>query len=118
MTGPGAAAAALRPVVLFAAPGSRMEELLASYESAKAAKEDAGARFDALVAALKNELAATAPAGSTDIALAGPPGLPRLRMRWKTPYRFNSKQFKEDNPFLYVQYEVQGGFWELRLADG
>lgn len=105
------------PVQLAAAAGSREEELLASYDSAKAALEDAKARFEAVTSALKNEMAATAPPGSTDIVLSGQPGLPRLRLRWKMPYRFDSKRFKAEHPEIYVRYEVQGGNWELRAAD-
>lgn len=99
---------------LTAVPGSRLEELLAGYESAKAAAEDAKSRLDALTAALKNEMAAAAPAGSTDVTL-GAPGLPRLRLSWKAPWRFDSKRFKADHPELYVRYEVRGGHWDLRL---
>jgi hypothetical protein len=105
------------PVQLTAVPGSRLEELHASYDIVKAQYEDAKARYDALTAALKNEMAATAPAGSTDITLTGAPGLPRLRLRWLRPYRFDSKRFKADNPYLYVQYEKRGGHYDLRAAD-
>jgi hypothetical protein len=102
---------------LTAAPGSREEELLARYESAKAAKEDAVARYEAVCAALKNEMAVAAPPGSTDITLAGPPSLPRLRLRWLAPWRFDSKRFKAERPEDYVRYEVRGGHWDLRVTD-
>lgn len=102
---------------LTAPPGSREEELLARYESAKAAKEDAVARFEAVSAALKNEMAVAAPPGATDIVLAGAPGLPRLRMRWLTPWRFDSKRFKAERPEDYVRYEVRGGHWHLQQVD-
>lgn len=107
----------LPPVLLTALPGSRLEELLASYDSLKAQFEDAKARYEALTSALKNEMAATAPSGTTDITLAGAPGLPRLRMRWLRPWRFQPKQFLADYPQLYVQYEKQGGQWDMRAAD-
>jgi hypothetical protein len=105
------------PAELTAAPGSRQEELLAAYESAKAAKEDAVARFESVSAALKNVMTATAPNGSTDITLAGSPGLPRLRLRWLAPWRFDSKRFKAERPEDYVRYEVQGGHWDMRVVD-
>ena len=102
-------------VVLIASPGSRLEELQASFESAKAQFEDAKARFEAVTGALKNELAAAAPQGSTDVLLAAAPGLPQLRMKWLTPYRFDVKRFRAEHPALYVRYEKQGGHFELRM---
>jgi hypothetical protein len=101
-------------VLLTAPPGSRLQELQASYESAKAAKEEAVARFDAITGALKAEMAAAAPQKSTDVMLDSAPGLPRLRLKWMRPYRFDSKRFKAENPALYVRYEVRGGHWDLR----
>ncbi len=105
------------PVTLTARPGSRLEELQASYDSAKAAKEDAVARFDALTTAIKVEMAAAAPPGTTDITLDSASGLPRLRLKWLMPYRFDSKRFKAEHPDIYVRYEVRGGNWTLRQAD-
>ena len=99
---------------LITAPGSRLEELHAGYEPAKAAFEDAKARYEALTSALKNEIAAVAPPGSSDVVLNGPSGLPRLRMKWLAPYRFDVKRFRAEHPALYVRYEVQGGHYELR----
>lgn len=106
-----------RAVQLTALGGTRLEELLAGYESAKAAFEDAKSRLDALTAALRNEMTASAPKGTATVVLSGAPGLPRLRLSWKAPWRFDSKRFKADHPELYVRYEVRGGHWELR-ADG
>jgi hypothetical protein len=107
------AAPAPAPVMLLAPPGSRLEELLASYESAKAAAEEAAARFEAVTQGIKAELANAAP-GATSIGLAGGPGLPRLRLSWRTPWQFDTKSFKRDYPVLYVKYGSQGGRWELR----
>lgn len=101
-------------VQLTALSGSRTEELLAGYESAKAAFEDAKARFEAVTAALKSEMASSAPEGSTDVALSGAPGLPRLRLRWKTSWRCDVKRFRAELPGVYVKYEKQSGTWELR----
>ncbi len=106
------------PVQLTASPGTRLEELLAAYETAKAAKEEAVARFDAITDALKAEMATAAPQGSTDITLSGQsPGLPRLHLMWTRPYRFETKRFRADHPGLYVRYEVRGGQWGLRQVD-
>jgi hypothetical protein len=102
------------PAVIAASPGSRLEQLLASYESAKAAADEAKTRFEGLAEAIKAELAAQVPAGAGDILLSGPPSMPRLRMSWKSPYRFDVKRFRAENPVMYVRYETRGGHWELR----
>lgn len=101
------------PVQVTAPPGSRLEELLASYEGAKAAAEEATARFEAITGAIKAELSSAYP-GTGDISLSGAPGLPRLKMTWLHPWRFDSKRLKEENPLMYVRYAKQGGHYELR----
>ncbi len=101
------------PVLLYAPPGSRLEELLASYDSARAAAEEAAARFKGVTDGIKAELAAGAP-GVTRVTLAGGPGLPRLRMAWVPRWDFHVKDFRADHPLLYVKYGEQGGRWELR----
>jgi len=103
-------------VTVEAEPGSRMESLLAAYESAKAEAQEANDRFDAICEALKAEGCAAVP-GSSALLLAGAPGLPKLRLTWHAPWRFDSKRFRRDHPRLYVQYEVRGGHWELRQED-
>lgn len=102
-------------VVLVTAPGSRLEQLQASYESAKAARDEAVARFDALTGAIKAELASASQGNATDIILSGGPALPQLRMVWKAPYRFDAKRFRAEHPDIYVRYEVRGGHWDLRV---
>jgi hypothetical protein len=104
------------PITVTAYPGTRLEQLLASYESAKAAADEAKARYEALTDSIKAELDAATPEGTREIILSGPPGLPQLRMAWKTPYRFDVKRFRLENPVLYVQYEVQGGHWDMRMV--
>jgi hypothetical protein len=97
-----------------AQPGSRLEELLAAYEPAKAAAEEAAARFKAVTDAIKTETTAGLPEGVQRASIAGAPGLPRLKLSWIISYRFDSKRFKEECPEMYVRYEKQAGFWELR----
>lgn len=114
MEQPAARTGAVVAVVLLVTPGSRLEELQASYDSSKAQFEEARARFEAVTGALKSEMAAAAPQGSTDVILASAPGLPGLRLKWLTPWRFDVKRFRAENPVLYVQYEKRGGHWEMR----
>jgi hypothetical protein len=107
---------AVPPVLVLAAPGSRLEQLLASYESARAQADEAKARLEALTDALKAEISAAAPHGTQEMTLDGGPGLPRMRMTWKAPYRFDVKRFRAEQPGMYVRYEVKGGHWELRVV--
>ncbi len=100
-------------VAVTAPPGSRLEELLASYEVAKAAAEAAAGRFKAVTDGIKAELASANP-GVPDITLGGAPGMPRLRMTWKRPWRVDEKRLKAEDPALYVRYAVRGGHWEMR----
>jgi hypothetical protein len=102
------------PITVTAPPGSRLEQLLASYESTKAAAEEAKSRYEALTDAVKAELDAATPEGTQEIVLTGSPGLPQLKMTWRSPYRFDVKKFRAEHPRLYVQYEVKGGHWEMR----
>lgn len=100
-------------LVVAAPAGSRLEELLATYESAKAAAADAESRYKAVTDAIKAELSSANP-GVAEMTLAGQPGLPRLSMTWVRPWRLDTKRFKEDHPHLYVQYATQSGHWDLR----
>ena len=101
--------------VVTAAPGSRLESLLASYDSAKAAAEESAARFKAITDGIKAEAGGVNPK-ATDISVSGAPGLPRLKLTWKRPWKFDTGRFKEENPLLYVTYATQGGHWELRAV--
>lgn len=102
-----------RRVVVTAEPGSRLEELLASYEPLKAAAEEAAGRFKAVTDAIKAELPDARP-GAPELTLTGAPGMPALSLTWKRPWKFDTGQFKKDHPLLYVTYASQGGHWELR----
>lgn len=104
------------PVVATAAPGSRLEQLLAQYETAKAAAEEATHRFEAITLAIKGELTGEHP-NQPLIMLSGAPGLPHLVLRWRSAWRLDSKRLKAELPETYVQYAVQGGNWELRRED-
>lgn len=99
----------------MAAPGSRLEQLLASYETEKASAADAAARFKAVTDALKAELSAAFP-GQKDVVAAGAPNLPKLRLSWRTSWRLDTDKFKAEQPVLYVKYSKPSGHWELREA--
>jgi hypothetical protein len=100
-------------VSVLAAPGSRLEELLAAYSTEKAAAEEAASRFKAVTDALKAEISAMAP-GAEDAIASGAANLPKLRLSWRRAWHFKTDAFKAENPYLYVKYSQQSGHWELR----
>lgn len=104
---------AVIPLLATATPGSRLEQLLAQYESAKAEAAEAADKFDAVTKAIKGELTRMHP-GQPVVRLTGAPGMPQLIMRWKQSWRLDSKRLKAEQPELYVRYAVRGGTWELR----
>ena len=101
--------------VVVPAAGSRLEQLHAAYGPLKAAADDAAARFEACKEAIKAEAQASAP-GSRDYLVAAAPGLPALRVSWRTAWQLDTKKLKAERPLIYVQYAEQKGRWELREA--
>lgn len=104
------------PVTVLAADGSRLAQLLAAYEPAKAAAEEAKQRYEALTLAIKIELTTAQPHAGR-IMLSGAPGLPRLKLAWRDTVRLDAKRLKNDLPDLYTLYAVQSGNWTLTRED-
>lgn len=102
--------------VLHVEPGTRLEQLRAEYDEAKAAEAAAKERADMLTAAIKAEGASVHP-GATVIDIVTP-GKPALRMSWRAPWRIDEKRLKAEDPVTYVKYAKQGGYWELRAVAG
>jgi hypothetical protein len=111
-----AAVAEPTPVVLTAPPGSRLEQLHASYADAKAAADEASARVKAITDAIKLELTAAAPE-ERRIELAGDTG-PTLRLTYTERWTLDTKRMKAEDPHTYVRYAKKGGAWSLRAAGG
>ena len=104
------------PVAVLAADGTRLAQLLAAYEPAKAAAEEAAQQYEALTQAIKIELTTAHPQAER-VMLSGAPGLPRLRLAWVRSVRLNSRKLKQELPALYDLYAVQSGHYELRRMD-
>lgn len=100
-----------------ATPSSRLEELAAEYAIAKPAYEEAKARLDAIVDAIKYELANAAP-GSTKVDLVTPVLERPLRLQAITSWRVDTKKLKAEDPATYVRYAKQSTYWELRAVTG
>jgi hypothetical protein len=94
-------------------PGSRLEDLLATYSELKPRADELAGRLKSVSDAIKAELQTQAPqAQRVDVdhpALAQP-----LRLSYVESWRLDAKQLKADDPATYVKYAVKGGTWQLR----
>lgn len=91
--------------------GSRLEQLHAEYESAKAAADEAAARLKSITDAIKAELTEAAP-GAGRLQLLSPHG-PALGLTYTESWRIDTPRLKRENPELYVAYAVKSGSWRL-----
>ncbi len=94
-------------------PGSRLEDLLATYDHLKAQADEAAERFETVKTAIKVELAAAAP-GVAQVDVAHQSLAQPLRLSWVESWRLDARRMKVDDPATYVQYAVKGGSWQLR----
>lgn len=96
-------------------PGSRLDDLLATYATLKPQADELAARLKAVTDAIKAELAAAAPhAQAVEVAheaLAAP-----LRMSYVESWSLDTKRLKAEAPELYVAYARKSGKWDLRAA--
>jgi hypothetical protein len=101
------------PVQATVEPGSRLEDLLATYAHLKPQADEIATRLKAVTDAIKAELAAAVPGAQTiDVAheaLAAP-----LRLSYVESWRLDTKRLKAEAPETYVRYAVKGGSWQLR----
>lgn len=94
-------------------PGSRLDDLLATYAELKPQADELTTRLKAVTDGIKSELQAAQPdARKVDVehaALAQP-----LRLSYVESWRLDTKRLKAEHPAVYVQYASKGGKWELR----
>lgn len=95
----------------------RLAQLHASYAEAKAAADGAAERLADVKDAIKAELMALAPEGSTKIALTGPDG-PTLTLVHAESWRVDSRKLKAEDPETYVRYAKKSESWTLAAAKG
>lgn len=105
-----------RPVTVTAPEGSRLEQLHAAYEDAKAAKDEAETRLKAVVDAIKVEATQAAP-GAERIEIVGDHG-PRLSLTYVESWRVDSRRLKAEDPETYVRYATKSGTWKLEKSKG
>jgi predicted phage-related endonuclease len=98
-----------------AEPGSRLEALLAQYDDLRAKSEEAAARFDALTAAIKNELAMAAP-GHAAVETDSPDLRMRLRLVQVESRRIDSKRLQAEAPDVYERFVKKSTAWQLKAV--
>ncbi len=98
-------------------PGSRLEDLLATYAQLKPTVDELTGRLKSITDAIKAELTTAVPnAPQVDVAheaLATP-----LRLSYVESWTLDTKRFKAEHPETYVMYARKGGRWELRGLRG
>jgi len=100
------------PTVLEAEPGTRLAELAARYDEAKALADESAKALKAITDAIKVELEAAAP-GNPKVDLHAQ-GLARpLRMSWVERWDLDTKALKAADPVTYVTYAKKSGRWQL-----
>ena len=104
---------------LTPAPGSRLEQMLAMHEAAKAAVADAKARLAALEAGIMSEAAAVYP-GYPAIDIAGTATRPPLRMRWhQGSWYVPAEELRNKHRDVWDELrQRQKGHWQLHPVTG
>jgi hypothetical protein len=101
------------PARATVAPGSRLEDLLATYAHLKPQADETAERLDMLKAAIKAELQAQAPdALKIDVAHEALPQT--LRLSYVESWTLDTRAMKAEDPAAYVRFARKGGRWELR----
>jgi len=103
------------PVWADVQPGSRLEDLLATYAELKPRADELGTRLKSVTDGIKAELTAQRPdAQSIDVAhdaLTTP-----LRLTYVEKWTLDSKRLKADDPTTYVSYARKSGAWVLKAV--
>lgn len=102
---------------VVAGPGTRLEQLQASYADAKAAADEAAERLKGITDGIKAELAAAMPEGAQKVELVGGVG-PAMRLTYAESWRVDARKLKAEDPETYVRYAKKTGSWTLRAIGG
>jgi hypothetical protein len=102
-----------RAPVVQAQPGTRLEQLAAQYDLAKAEADKAGETLKAVVDAIKLELTLAAP-NETTVDLYSPDLARPLRLIAVDSWRVDAKKLKTEAPETYVRYAKRSTSWQLR----
>lgn len=92
----------------------RLDQLIAVYARLKPQVDELTNQLKLVTTAIKATLQEAA-VGKTQVDVVSPvmtDGV--LRMVWKSQRRLDSKRLKAEMPWVYEQYAVASGHWELR----
>jgi hypothetical protein len=106
-----------KPVQVTPQADSRLEQLHAMYETLKANKDEAEKQLKAVTDAIKSEVSAMLPQGSTAATITGQAG-PPLALTWVESWRLDSRKMKAEDPETYVRYATKSGTWKLEKVRG
>lgn len=93
-------------------PDTRLAQLAAQYDLAKAEAAKAAEALKAITDGIKAELANAAP-GETDVRLESPELEKPLRLSAVTSWRVDATKLKAEAPETYVRYAKQSTAWRL-----
>jgi hypothetical protein len=105
-----------KPAQVTPQAGTRLEQLHALYEEAKARKDEAETALKAITDGIKAELAQQAP-GAERVVVTGTAG-PPLQMTYVESWRVDSRKLKAQDPETYVRYATKSGTWKLEKVRG
>jgi len=94
---------------------TRLAQLLAQYDLAKAERDKAAEAFEAISAAIKAELVNAAP-GAHDIRVEHPELARPLRLFAVESWRIDAKKLKAESPETYVRFAKKSTAWQLRAV--
>lgn len=96
-------------------PESRLDQLTARYETAKALAKQASDEFEDLKTSLKAELASRHPEQKR-VVLSSPHLLTPLELKAVPSWRFDSKRCKAERPDIYAAFAKQSTSWRLEAV--
>jgi len=97
------------------AEDTRLAQLAAQYDLAKAESVKATEALKAITDAIKVELTNAAP-GETDVRLESPELARPLRLTAITSWRVDATKLKTEAPEIYVRYAKQSTAWRLEAV--
>lgn len=98
-------------------PESRLEQLTARYDRAKAEEKAAKQAAEEITSAIKAELARLHP-GATEVLLSSPFLAAPLQLQAVTSWRFDSTRCKAEHPEVYAAFAKQSTSWRLAPLAG
>lgn len=102
-----------RPRVIRPVPDSRLDQLLAQYDLAKAEADKAAETLKPITDGIKSELAAQLADGETVLEVTSDHLARPMRLSNVESWRVDAKKLKAEDPLTYVRYAVQGHSWKL-----